>query len=96
MFGGPRIVDTEECEAREVVRIEFEDGRSASIWERFLLPAPSMFTFYNKWDPGMISLWAGQGASLAQAGSAEAMVRCWWAEARAAVEEAAARTGRAD
>ena len=56
MFGGPRIVDTEEVDAREVVRIEFDDGRSASIWERFLLPSPSMFTFYNKWDPGMISL----------------------------------------
>ena len=56
MFGGPRIVDTQEVEAREVVRIEFADGRSASIWERFLLPSPSMFTFYNKWDRGMISL----------------------------------------
>jgi len=56
MLGGPRIVDLEDVEAREVVRIEFEDGRSASIWERFLLPSPSMFTFYNKWDPGMISL----------------------------------------
>lgn len=56
MFGGPRIVDTQDVTEREVVRIEFDDGRSASIWERFLLPSPSMFTFYNKWDPGMISL----------------------------------------
>ena len=42
MFGGPRIVDTQDVTEREVVRIEFEDGRSASIWERFLLPSPSM------------------------------------------------------
>ena len=45
-------------------------------------------------DPDMISLWAGQGIGLAQAGPAEDMVRRWWAEAGDAAARLAVRTGR--
>lgn len=44
-------------------------------------------------DPEMISLWAGQGATLARPGEAGAMVRRWWAEAQNAAAALARRTG---
>ena len=47
-------------------------------------------------DPELISLWAGQGVGLARPGRAEEMVRRWWAEARDAATELAARTGRGE
>ncbi|MFZ5720901.1 MAG: NAD(P)H-dependent flavin oxidoreductase [Pseudomonadota bacterium] len=47
-------------------------------------------------EPEMISLWAGQGVRLAQPGAAGEMVRRWWAEARDAAVELAARTGRGE
>jgi hypothetical protein len=56
MMGGPRILDLKDVPEQEVVRIEFGDGRSASIFERFLETSPRMFSFYNRWDPHMISL----------------------------------------
>jgi hypothetical protein len=56
MLGGPRIVDIEDVPEQEVVRIEFDDGRSASVFERFVETNPRMFSFYNRWDPGMMSL----------------------------------------
>ncbi|MCB0996849.1 MAG: hypothetical protein KDB21_17265 [Acidimicrobiales bacterium] len=54
MMGGPRIKHIDEVEANEVVRIEFDDGRSASIYERFMEMLPDFLSFYNRWDPGMI------------------------------------------
>ena len=45
-------------------------------------------------DPEMISLWAGQGVTLARPGRAADMVRQWWAEAGEAATELAVRTGR--
>ena len=45
-------------------------------------------------DPEMISLWAGQGVTLARAGRAEDMIRRWWAEAGEAAASLAARTAR--
>lgn len=56
MLGGPKIVHLDEVKEQEVVRVDYEDGRSTSIYERFLLQTPRMFSFYNKWDPGMFSL----------------------------------------
>lgn len=56
MLGGPRIQHIDEAPAHEVMRIEFEDGRSASVWERFLVRTPNYLSFYNKWDPGMMAL----------------------------------------
>lgn len=45
-------------------------------------------------DPEMISLWAGQGVSLATEGAAGDMIRRWWAEAREAAVALSARTAR--
>lgn len=45
-------------------------------------------------DPEMISLWAGQGVSLATEGAAGDMIRRWWAEAREAAAALSARTAR--
>jgi hypothetical protein len=56
MLGGPIIRHLDEVHEQEVVRIEYEDGRSASIRERFLTMLPNFVSFYNKWDPGMMSL----------------------------------------
>lgn len=44
-------------------------------------------------EPDMISLWAGQGVSLAKPGDAGEMVGRWWAEAREAARAVARRTG---
>ena len=44
-------------------------------------------------DPEMISLWAGQGVTLAQPGAAGEMVRRWWAQAQSTAQELAVRTG---
>jgi nitronate monooxygenase len=44
-------------------------------------------------DPEMMSLWAGQAATLARPGAAGEMVRLWWAQAREAAEVLARRTG---
>jgi nitronate monooxygenase len=44
-------------------------------------------------EPDMISLWAGQGVKLAGRGPAEAMVRRWWQEAKAASRSLSARVG---
>jgi hypothetical protein len=55
MIGGPRIKHFEDVPENEVVRIEFEDGRSASIWERFIEFSPRYMVFYNRWDPGMMA-----------------------------------------
>ena len=41
----------------------------------------------------MISLWAGQGVKLAARGPAEALVRRWWDEAKAAARELSRRAG---
>jgi hypothetical protein len=54
MMGGPRIKHVDDVDVHEVVRIEFEDGRSASINERFMEWLPNFLSFYNRWDPGMM------------------------------------------
>lgn len=56
MLGGPRIRHIDDEHEQEVVRVEYDDGRSTSIHERFLIETPRFFTFYNRWEPGMISL----------------------------------------
>jgi nitronate monooxygenase len=45
-------------------------------------------------DPELMSLWAGQGVTLARPGAAGDMLRAWWAEAREVAEALAARTRR--
>ena len=44
-------------------------------------------------DPELMSLWAGQAVTLAQAGNAGEMVQQWWAEARVAARALVRRTG---
>jgi len=56
MMGGPIIVHVDDVHEQEVVRVEYDDGRHTSIHERFLLDTPRMFSFWNRWDPSMISL----------------------------------------
>jgi hypothetical protein len=55
MLGGPRIKHVDDVLEQEVVRIEFDDGRTASVWERFIEMTPNFLSFYNRWDPGMIT-----------------------------------------
>ena len=54
MLGGPRIKHVDDVLEQEVVRIEFEDGRSASVHERFMEHTPNFLSFYNRWEPGMM------------------------------------------
>jgi nitronate monooxygenase len=44
-------------------------------------------------DPELMSLWAGQAVTLAKPGQAGEMVKAWWAEAQAAAQALARRTG---
>lgn len=44
-------------------------------------------------DPQMMSLWAGQAATLARPGKAGEMVKRWWREAQATAQALAERTG---
>ena len=44
-------------------------------------------------DASVLSLWAGQAATLAEPGDAGALVQRWWAEAKTVAQEVAARTG---
>jgi nitronate monooxygenase len=44
-------------------------------------------------DASVLSLWAGQAVTLAEPGDAGALMQRWWAEAKAAAQEVAARTG---
>jgi hypothetical protein len=55
MLGGPGIKHIDEVSANEVVRIEYSDGSSASIMEKFLELTPNFVSFHNRWDPGMIA-----------------------------------------
>jgi hypothetical protein len=43
-------------EAREVVRVEYDDKPAASIHERVIIDTPTFTSFWNRWDPGMMSL----------------------------------------
>lgn len=55
MKGGPSIKHLDDVPAEEMLRYEFADGRTASIWEKWIELSPRYFAFWNKWDPGAIS-----------------------------------------
>lgn len=55
MLGGPKITHINDKPANEVLRIEYGDGRSASVWERFLEMTPRYFSFHNSWEPGAMA-----------------------------------------
>lgn len=55
MLGGPKITHIEDKPVNEVLRIEYSDGRVASVWERFLEMTPRYFSFHNTWEPGSLA-----------------------------------------
>jgi hypothetical protein len=62
---GSSIKHVDDVNENEVVRIEFEDGHSASIRERFMELTPNFVSFYNRWDPRMIARRMGVIATMA-------------------------------
>jgi hypothetical protein len=55
MRGEPSIKHLDDVPAEEMLRYEFADGRTASIWEKWIELSPRYVAFWNKWDPGAIS-----------------------------------------
>jgi hypothetical protein len=49
MRGGPSIKHLDDVPAEEMLRLEFSDGRTASIWEKWIELSPRYFAFWNKW-----------------------------------------------
>jgi len=54
MMGGPRIKHVDDVHENEVIKIEFADGSTASVRERFIEVLPNFVSWYNKWDPGVM------------------------------------------
>lgn len=54
-MGGPSIKHLDEVPAEEMLRIRFADGRTASIWEKWVEMSPRYVAFWNRWDPGAIT-----------------------------------------
>ena len=52
MMGGPSIKHLDDVPTEEMLRWEFADGHTASIWEKWIEMSPRYFAFWNKWDPG--------------------------------------------
>ena len=55
MRGGPHVVHLDDVPAEEMLRFEFADGHTASIWEKWIEMSPRYFAFWNKWDPGAMT-----------------------------------------
>lgn len=55
MRGGPMVRHLDEVPAEEMSRFRYADGRTASIWERWIEMSPRYLAFWNKWDPGALS-----------------------------------------
>jgi hypothetical protein len=47
MRGGPSIKHLDDVPAEEMLRYEFEDGRTASIWEKWIELSPRYFAFFG-------------------------------------------------
>lgn len=59
MQGGPRIKHLDDVPWFEAMRLRFEDGRTASIWEKWIEYTPRYLVFYNKWEPGALAPYHG-------------------------------------
>lgn len=59
MRGGPSIQHIDDVPEEEMLRFEFADGRTASIWERWIEMSPRYFAFWNRWDPGAMTAMHG-------------------------------------
>lgn len=55
MQGGPRIKHIDDVPYEEMLRFRFQDGRTASIWEKWIELSPRYVAFYNRWDPGAMT-----------------------------------------
>jgi hypothetical protein len=55
MMGGPKLQHLDDVPAEEMARFEFEDGHTASIWEKWIELSPRYVAFWNKWEPGALS-----------------------------------------
>lgn len=55
MYGGPRIKHLDDVPTEEMLRFRFEDGHTASIWEKWIELSPDYVAFWNKWDPGAMT-----------------------------------------
>jgi hypothetical protein len=55
MRGGPSIKHLDEVPAEEMHRFELADGRTVSIWEKWIELTPRYSAFWNRWDPGAMS-----------------------------------------
>lgn len=55
MMGGPSIKHLDDVPAEEMLRFEFADGRTASVWEKWIELSPRYIAFWNKWDPGAMT-----------------------------------------
>lgn len=55
MRGGPNIKHIDDVPWEEMLRFRFKDGRTASIWEKWIELSPRYVAFYNKWDPGAMT-----------------------------------------
>lgn len=55
MYGGPKITHLEDVPAEEMLRFQFKDGSTASIWEKWIEMSPNYIAFWNKWDPGAMT-----------------------------------------
>jgi hypothetical protein len=55
MRGGPSIRHLDAVPEQEMMRIAFADGRTASIWEKWIEMSPRYVAFWNRWDPGAMT-----------------------------------------
>lgn len=55
MYGGPIIKHLDDVPEEEMLRFRFKDGRTASIWEKWIEMSPRYVAFWNRWDPGAMS-----------------------------------------
>jgi AcrR family transcriptional regulator len=52
VHGGPRITHLDDLPWMVVSKLEFADGRTAAISEKWIEQTPRYVTYYNKWEPG--------------------------------------------
>jgi hypothetical protein len=55
MRGGPTIRHLDDVPSEEMLRFRFSDGRTASIWEKWIEMSPRYVAFWNAWDPGAMT-----------------------------------------
>ncbi|UZF47890.1 cupin domain-containing protein [Rhodococcus rhodochrous] len=59
MRGGPLIKHLDDVPWFEAMRLRFDDGHTASIWEKWIEYTPRYVVFYNVWEPGALAPYHG-------------------------------------